>query len=305
MASSELQIDPDRGHAVAAKLHELFTTVGIHGRADMPEDALPEGVGRGTLEHLLFITLTVSIDYQRDANALWKASREAFEDPETRYIFHPESVFQAPLAQLVRDLQKHGVSKKQRQDVWIWRTVALSFLKKWAGDPRNFLANCGWDAMTVLERLKADQHEYSGKQVKDYPFLSGNKIGPLWLRMLRDNVGETRLTGLDRVPIPVDVHVARATFALGVVRGWHQGALAPAFEKIREAWFKAVKNSQVSGRTMIALDLDEALWHLSKYGCTHRDQTTGSCPIRRECEMKAFCAPGRLAVNGNRIDVDT
>jgi hypothetical protein len=36
----------------------------------MPEDVQPAGVERGSLEHILFITLMVAIDYQREAGVL-------------------------------------------------------------------------------------------------------------------------------------------------------------------------------------------------------------------------------------------
>ena len=57
------------------------------------------------------------------------------------------------------------------------------------GDPSNFLADCGWDAVTILQRLSADTYLVAGPCRPDYPYLSGPKIGPLWLRMLSDNVG--------------------------------------------------------------------------------------------------------------------
>jgi len=109
------------------------------------------------------------------------------------------------------------------------------FYKKWQGDPRNFLVSCNWDAPLILARLKADSHIRNGKRVPDFPFLRGDKIGPLWLRMLRDNAGLIQIENmneipnsigirnLDKVPIPVDIHVARATLALGVVRGQYNG----------------------------------------------------------------------------------
>jgi hypothetical protein len=164
-------------------------------------------------------------------------------------------------------------SKKQHKDANIWRTVGVTFFKKWGGDPRNFLADCNWYAPTVLARLKEDTHtDQHGRAVLDYPYLRGNKIGPLWVRMLRDNVCLTEIRGLERVPIPVDVHVARSTLALGVVRGEYEGPLSALFETIRESWFASVDGLQIDGRPMIALDVDEALWHLSKYGCSHRDK---------------------------------
>jgi hypothetical protein len=107
------------------------------------------------------------------------------------------------------------------------------------------------------------------------------------------------------VPIPVDIHVARATFALGIVRGRYQGPLNAVFEQVRRAWFEAVRGCRVGGRDMIALDVDESLWHLSKSGCTRRDQGSGSCPARGDCELRALCVPGRIVIKGNRIDLDT
>jgi len=58
-------IDDKRGRKAAKVLYDSFRTVGIHGRKDMPEDILPNGVTGGSLDHTFFMTLTVSIDYQR------------------------------------------------------------------------------------------------------------------------------------------------------------------------------------------------------------------------------------------------
>jgi hypothetical protein len=58
----------------------------------MPENIEPAGIVRGSLEHLMFITLTVSIDYMRDANVLLGNSRKTYEDPDTRYLFDPKSI---------------------------------------------------------------------------------------------------------------------------------------------------------------------------------------------------------------------
>lgn len=300
-----LTIDIEKGERVANLLYNAFSTMGIHGRTDMPEDVLPEGMARGSLEHVLFITLTVSIDYQRDAPSLWKSSRRTFEDPKTRYLFSPRSLHEVPLERIIKDLQKHKLSKKPRKDAHIWKTVGVTFYKKWNSDPRDFLRSCNRDAPIVLKRLREDEHLYAGREVSDYPYLRGNKIGPLWLRMLRDNVGIEELKNLDKVPIPVDTHVARATLMVGVVRGQFSGRLNELFKYIREAWFESVKGLNVKRRPMIALDVDEPLWHLSKYGCSNRDKKTGYCPMRYRCEAKEFCVGGRIMIEKGYVEVDT
>jgi hypothetical protein len=298
-------IDKDRGHKAADVLFQAFRTSGILGQKEMPEDILPIGVKRGSLEHILFITLTVSIDYQRNADDLWEASRRTYQDPNTRYLFDPKSLYEHLPRTIINDMQKYKLSKKPSKDAEIWRTVGVTFYKKWGGDPRNFLVDCGWDSVNILNRLKIGQHLYNNRLRIDYPYLRGDKIGPLWLRMLRDNVGVTQIINLDKLPIPVDIHIARATLALGIVKGSYQGSLGVIYENIRKAWFESVKGLEVDGRPMIALDVDEPLWHLSRYGCTDRDKLSGKCPHFLLCELKDYCTPGRLEVNGQQVAMFT
>jgi hypothetical protein len=305
MDVNRIQIDIERGRRAAALLHSAFATTGIHGQTQMPEDLLPTSIASGSLEHLLFITQTVAIDYQRDAIALWRSSRDTFEDPETRYLYNPQLLHEADLSKVILDMHRHGLSKKPKKDADIWRTIGVTFYKKWVGNPRLFLADCDWDAPTILNRLRADTHPQNNEMVPDYPNLRGAKIGPLWLRMLRDNVGVSDLKGLDRVPIPVSIHVARATLCLGIVKGRHAGPLAELFEHVRTVWFESVKGLSVEGRPMIALDVDEPLWHLSKYGCTHRDGKAGVCPLYDRCEAKDLCAKGLVKTEKNVVEVDT
>jgi len=300
-----LIIDIERGKKVAELLYNLFSSVGIHGRNDMPEDIIPKGMIRGSLEHIMFITLTVSIDYQRDASALWSASRKTFEDPNTRYLFDPKALHETPFTKIVKDMQNYKLSKKPQKDANIWRTVGITFYKKWNGNPLNFLQDCNWDAPTILKRLKKDVHLCDGRLKADYPYLRGDKIGPLWLRILRDNVEVTQLRNFGKVPIPVDIHVARATLATAVVRGNFKGSLSELFSYVRKAWFDSVKGLTAKNRLMIALDVDEPLWHLSKYGCSRRDKTTGFCPAFSTCEAHEFCVKGKIRIGNDRVEVET
>jgi endonuclease III len=123
--------------------------------------------------------------------------------------------------------------------------------------------------------------------------------------MLRDNIGITHLKKFEEVPIPVDTHIAKATLTLGIVRGNYQGNLSNLFPDIRKSWFESVKGLLVDGCSMIALDLDEPLWHLSKYGCTFRDKESGECPLHNRCVMRNFCIPGKIDISGGYVELDT
>ena len=68
-----LTIDAQRARRVGEKLYHAFRTTGVLGEVSMPEHILAPGMERGSREHLHFMTLTVAIDYMRDADALWAA----------------------------------------------------------------------------------------------------------------------------------------------------------------------------------------------------------------------------------------
>lgn len=202
-------------------------------------------------------------------------------------------------------MQRYGLSRKPRKDAHIWRTVGITFYKKWDGDPRNFLESCDWDALTILQRLHDDCHIYNKRRVPDFHYLRGPKIGPLWLRMLRDNVGISHLRNLENVPIPMDIHVARATLTTGVARGSAKIEMSDLFEYIRRAWSESTDGLYFNDRPLIALDIDEPLWHLSKYGCTKRNSLTGDCPLHGECEASDFCVEGKIKIENNYVTLET
>lgn len=300
-----IEINSEKGRKLAEILHNSFSTVGIFGRTEMPEDVIPKGIQRGSQDHLLFITFSVSIDYTREAPQLWESAKNTYEDPETRYLFNPESVYETSFNKIRLDMQKHKLSKKYNKDAQIWRTIALTFYKKWDNDPLNFIEDCDYDSLTILRRLRYDTHEYNGKSFNDFRNLRGDKIGPLWVRMLRDNVGINKLKRLDKVPIPVDRHIAKASLTTGIVSGVYNGRLEGIFEIIREAWFESVQGLKVGKRDMIALDVDEPLWHLSKYGCKNRDKLTGKCTVFNLCEAREYCINGEINVKKDNISMRT
>ena len=123
--------------------------------------------------------------------------------------------------------------------------------------------------------------------------------------MLRDNVGISNLKNLDKVPIPVDKHIGRATLTLGVVKGQYEGNISGLVPYIHQAWFECVKGLSANNEPMIALDVDEPLWHLSKYGCTYRDKTVGNCSMKYRCELKELCFRGKVAFSNDYVELDT
>ncbi len=254
----------------------------------MPEDILPAGVSRGSYEQRMFITLTVSIDYMRDAAALWAASRRAFEYPPTRYLFDPSQLAQVPSPQVVRDLQRHGVSLRPNQDANIWTKVSLTLLQKWRADPLELIEATGYDALALLKTVRAEA---------GFPFLRGRKISALWVRMLRDNVG-IALKNMNRIPIPADIHIVRATMSTGVLRGRFAGGLDTLRTAVENVWSDALQSTELS-----PLDIDEPLWHLSRQGCSKRG--LDCCPLEASCPVRDYCVTGLVVVSTEGVKIDT
>jgi len=93
--------------------------------------------------------------------------------------------------------------------------------------------------------------------------------------------------------------------ALVVVIDRAQLPLTKLFEHIREAWFGSVRGLGSGERPLIALDVDEPLWHLSKYGCTRRDPSGRGCPLHATCVAARLCVPGTIRTHRGAVELDT
>jgi hypothetical protein len=80
-----LRMDPERAQQVGRRLLDAFRDQGIFDKTSMPAHVLPQAVERGSREHLHFVTLTTAINYMRDSDALWEASRRTYADPKTTH----------------------------------------------------------------------------------------------------------------------------------------------------------------------------------------------------------------------------
>ncbi|MCH9053332.1 MAG: hypothetical protein IIA72_20115 [Proteobacteria bacterium] len=303
---NHLHVDMERARALAVRLHSVFlpSGKGIFGEHQMPEDILPVGLTIGSREHLLFLMLTVSVDYMRNASALWKAGCEAWADASLRYLYEPQNVVAAGYQKVEHDLKLCGISRKTRRDADAWFTISRTLAEKWKGDPRRFLGDCGNDAPTILRRLTRDNHLEDDRRRPDFPLLRGPKIGPLWVRMLRDNAGIT-LSALAEVPIPVDVHILRATLCTGVLHGDFAGSTNEIFERVRRAWRDATHGlSLTDEQPMVSMDVDAALWTLSRLGCSKRGNGELG-PCRHDCPAAPGCITGTVRIQNDRCEVRT
>lgn len=290
---SGLKIDIERARTVARLLDEAFlpTGPGIFGEHAQTQTILPMGLIPATREHLLFLTFTNCVNRARDALDLWRRCCDAWANPAYRYLFEPGEVQDAGFDKLRSDLVDLKISRKHQVDCRSWYQIAKTLHQRWTGDPRRFLEACNFHAPTILARLRSDLTD--GEPA--FPLLRGAKIAPLWIRMLCDDAGIV-LSDLADVPIAVDVHVLRATLCSGVITGQYRGREGPLFEQVRRGWHTAVQDlARATGEPMVALDIDEALWTLSRSGCSRRGNgALGVCPS--DCPLADGCAKGAIII---------
>ena len=219
----------------------------------------------------LFVTFVAAMDRLRDAASLWRAALALFRSrPE---IFDPGRVADLPFSTLKRLLAATSVSKMHEPDTQAWHRIAQTLA---TGDES--------PVYTVIHRGIGDAEELL-KARRQLPMLRGEKIGPMWIRMLAEPGGAT-IARMATIPVAVDVHVYRITKNLGVasVRD-----LRPKTAKrtIQAAWQAAVAAANIGGPSRIAgtcSALDPALWAFGKYGCSHCEKVGMRVPIGRACD---------------------
>ncbi|PWR70931.1 hypothetical protein [Methanospirillum lacunae] len=261
----------------------------------------PMGVTPGSLEHVIFITLTLSIDNGLHSSILWDSSRQAYESEQTRYLFSPESLFSEELDQVRYDLKNLNMGGTKNKNAEIWKNAGSYLFQKWGGDPRNFLRSCQWNGPEILNRMiSARYHE-----AYDFQHFIGERKGMLWLSLLKNDAGIDTLTNLNKIPLLTDIHIVRASIALGLAYGSYSGQISLISQKVRELWEEALTQNGSDKDGITTFDLSEVLRNLSRNGCSHKDGKRTRCQHFEECPFNRFCVEGLFALENKGVLIDT
>ena len=292
IGSRELSIERPAEVASNERLAELIATEFYEDKLDLSSrngspsrvswDTLPEVVAarefraNGVPDNVvrLFLTFVSAMDRARDSTRLWCAAVALFEShPE---VFSPHQAMGLPRSTLNHLLEQSGVSQRHGDDTGAWRCIAKSLAAESGSHMHQVIYQGIGDAEELLREVRVDL---------SLPMLRGEKIGPMWIRILADP-GGANITRLDKVPVAVDAHVKRITENLGVTST--RDILAEeARPEIQAAWREAVAGADFGGPSRIAgtcAALDPALWSFGKYGCSYCEQAHMRVPIGRTCD---------------------
>lgn len=272
-----LPMDASRHISLARELYKVFHQgPGIFGkmREGMPEHIYTRSVD--PRDRVNFLTIAAAMDYQTDATKLWRTAEATYLDPATRWLFEMPAVARTEVDQVRRAMAVHGFfGRYLNNNAKYVQQVCLTFTARYGGSPIGLLTKHGYDALSLSS---------SRKRLGNLPSLTGYKIFPFWLRMLKD-IAELPLKNIEKVPLPIDVHTARATYRVVYQRN-DKPAIEAERTRIAQDWFRICDS--VGDSRIYPLALDEALWLLSREGCTSTDGRD-TCPRMAQCAVVHHC----------------
>lgn len=170
--------------------------------APFEQDMLPEKRAIKGIEdedqRARYMTSVISVDYQRDAENLWAKTRELWD--EEPWIYEPRTLVEDDKHDdLVEVFDEHNMRFKNK-DADIWFQNARTFYEDYDGTPLELFSRNDYDAPSILNEVR----EHGG-----FSYLGGDKIGPLWMRVVHEDVH--KLSRIDEIDIPVDVQIRQTT----------------------------------------------------------------------------------------------
>ena len=232
-----------------------------------------------------FLTLVCAVDYQFNSDRLWGAAAQLYSTrPE---LFDPAVVAAMLPEQLHRDLYGAGVAGRFHQrNAKSWQRIAERLVARDGSAVRRVID----EGIGCVDALRKD--------LRHFPLLRGEKIGPVWIRIIA-NPGGAEITPVEAMTVGVDIHVRRLTRNLGLLEDWPAIAAMDTDDdsrdrEIRRIWHDAASRADIEGPPGVgrgAGAIDPALWFLGRYGCGHCEKMARPVRFGRACEASRMCLP--------------
>lgn len=223
-------------------------------------------------ERALYLTLSTALNFMRSAETLRRKTKALWD--KERWIYEPdtlvgedrygelESLFTRPVE--YTDSEGQETESKMRygkKDCDIWFTIATTLYEDHESNPLDFFASHDYDASEIFAYVQTERRdEYAHERItfskQKFPYLAGEKIGPLWLRLVDDLVRP--LDGVDLLPLPVDRQIVKVT---NYLEGTNY-SLEPSAQdrkEIRKLWEPFCEQHGYS-----TAELDDALWRIGE-----------------------------------------
>jgi N-glycosylase/DNA lyase len=187
-------------------------------------------IGMDRETYLNYIIFMSSMDYQKrvEADEIWKEGKKWVK--KYPWLFKPKELLSKNIFEVIKvfeEIRKESPLIFRLKDIAIWLTIANTLYNEYKGETIVLLERFDYDAHKIYNKLKNEK--------KKFPFLSGEKILSMYLKILNED-GGINLKNIDKIPLPVDKNVAMATFNL-IFHEEFKGKVDESIRKrVREVW---------------------------------------------------------------------
>jgi hypothetical protein len=217
------------------------------GYTKMPEDFSPESF-ENEEARLIYFTLPMSLNYQRDSYKLWESALKTFNDSETRIVFNIQSCANMSEEKLRNYLTKYKVALQPNKHVSTWQKIAKTISENW-GSISNLLQFVDYDFLKLRDVVQK-------KFKKGFPYLSGPKIFNYWSFIIQ-KYGKVNLKNSEFIEIAPDTHITKCSVLLGVITKEESESFSK--EKISKRWRELLQGTGIN-----PIDMHAPLWFWSR-----------------------------------------
>jgi len=218
------------------------------GYMKMPEDSSPKFSEKDKEVRLVYFTLPMSLNYQRDSYKLWESVLKTFNDSETRIIFDVKSSANFNEEQLREFLLKHKIALQPNKHIATWQKISKTISENW-GSISKLLEFADYDFLK-LKYIVQKQFK------KGFPYLSGPKIFNYWSFIIQE-YGKVKLKNSEFIEIAPDTHITKCSILLGAITKEESESLTK--EKISERWRGLLRGTGIN-----PIDMHPPLWFWSR-----------------------------------------
>jgi len=218
------------------------------GYMKMPEDTSPVFSKDEKEVRLVYFTLPMSLNYQRDSYKLWESVLKTFNDSETRTVFDVKFSADLDEERLRKHLLKHKVALQPNKHIAIWQKISKTISDNW-GSVSGLLEFADYDFLKLKDIV---QIQYK----KGFPYLSGPKIFNYWSFIIQE-YGRVNLTNSECIEIAPDTHITKCSVVLKVITEEESKSLTK--EKISERWRELLQGTDIN-----PVDMHAPLWFWSR-----------------------------------------
>lgn len=230
------------------KLKELYDN-GMLGGELLPEDNNPN-LDKSSLENIIYFTLPMALNYQRNSYTLWESVLKTWNDNSTRFVFDIEEVLNRNFEEVQSALIKYKVALQKDKQTNIWIKLCKSFKEYFNGDINKLFRECNYD----VEKIR---HYIQVEHKKDFPYLSGLKLCDYWMYIMYIYC-DIKFINVDKIRVATDSHVCRSTYKLGLITLDEYNS-SNVQEIVINRWTDLLKNENIK-----MIDISNALWLWSR-----------------------------------------